>query len=113
MVKQGDVVYFKRFSSEPNRRAQEITFKSNIQGFGIMLGTIQVGTPEPAARQLLAMVGEIGFVSFDDVKEFLGDAALQTLMAKFAMKYVGSPTTPGEVVEKPVLVLPPNKGQPS
>jgi hypothetical protein len=86
-MKNGDVVFFKNAKSGSARNAPEVQFKG--MGFGVLLGHVPPFQKDPPPDQLLGMMGQIGFLSFDDVGEFLGNESGAACVAKFEDKYYG------------------------
>lgn len=101
MIQQGDVVYFKKVTLEPTRRSREIGFKGG-NGFAVMLGIVPPFGREPTPAHLLTLMGQIGFVSFDDIKEFMGEEQMNTIVNKFTDKYV--PKVPSKPTPQPLIV---------
>lgn len=102
ILKLGDVVFFKRVTKEiRNKKTPEIGFKENT-GFGVMLGVIPPFTPPPTVGHLMALMGQAGYISFDDVGHFFGEENLKVCIQKFQDKY-NKPPEP----EKSKLILPP------
>lgn len=108
MINIGDVVYFKKVTREIKRRSQEIGFKGG-HGFGVMLGIVPPFQKEPAEGTLLQLMGQVGFMSFDDVKEFIGEDQMKVCVEKFKVKYYkpksnlilsGKPPEHDEVTQK-------------
>lgn len=91
----GDAVYFKRIkeTSLPHGRYQE--FKG-CHGFGILLGTVPENQPDPPQIYLNAVMSQLGWVTFDDVKQALGDETLQKVLAFVMEKYFEKPKEPPE-----------------
>ncbi len=85
-MKNGDVVFFKRAKGSAHRRAPEAMFKG--MGFGILLGHVPPFAQNPPAAYVIGQIGSIGYLSFDDVIEFLGDEAGATCVKKFEEKYL-------------------------
>jgi len=84
----GDIVFFqsaKTSSSMPG----EFRFKGH--GVGVFLGYVPPGVDDPPLDHLLRIMGGAGFLSFDDVKTFLGEEALKTVLEKFTLKYLKPP----------------------
>ncbi len=105
MIKSGDLVYFKRAKKESKRKSHEFEFKG--LGFGVYLGALPPFGKEPDGSQIFRMMGAIGFLTFDDVAEFLGDDEHgATCVKKFEDKYYGKviPGLPPE--EAPVEANP-------
>jgi hypothetical protein len=84
-VKPGSVVYFRRCRPNSSRKSEEHTFKGN--GVGLLLGDIPSFAPDVNGFALLKAMGTLGFISFDDVKAFLGDSAMSVCIKQFEEKY--------------------------
>lgn len=102
MVKVGDVVYFKKMTREPQRRSPEMAFKGG-HGFGVMLGIVPPGMPAPKESDLMMLMGQTGFISFDDVAAFLGEEVGKECIKKFEEKYYKP------IEKKSNLILPETK----
>jgi hypothetical protein len=100
----GDCVFFKSIRLGTRRKDQEIQFKGH--GFGIYLGAVPVFGKEPTPEQLFMGMGHIGFLTFDDVAEFLGDKAGEEVVNKFTAKYYKAEATAPEA-EAPLIPQPP------
>jgi hypothetical protein len=87
MIKPGDIVFFKKVTRSTKRRDPEIAFKGG-NGFGVMLGIVPPFGPEPTESILLMLLGSVGFVSFDDVKDFLGEDQMKICVDKFTERYM-------------------------
>ena len=83
----GDVVFFKKAKKATKRNAMEVTFKGHA--FGVMLGHVPPFAKDPTPDQLLRQMGAIGFMTFDDVAEFLGDDAGAKCVKMYEDKYYG------------------------
>lgn len=70
-LKIGDIVFFKKVSENADKKSQEITFKGGW-GFGVMLGIVAPFHKPPQESHLSALMGQAGYISFDDVAKFLG-----------------------------------------
>lgn len=86
-LNHGDAVFFKKVKKASNRKAPEIGFKGH--GFGILLGHVPPFQKDPTSDQLLRHMGAIGFLSFDDVADLLGDDVGAKCLAAFEEKYYG------------------------
>lgn len=86
-MKNGDVVFFKKAKTTSARKGLEIGFKG--YGFGVMLGHVLPFAADPKPEMLLRLMGTIGFVSFDDVGELLGNEQAANLVKAFEDKYYG------------------------
>lgn len=87
MINQGDIVFFRKAKKSGKVKTPEATFKGH--GFGIFLGHAPLFAPDPPAFLILRMLGQVGFVSFDDVKTMLGEDQLEILSQKYKTKYWG------------------------
>lgn len=104
MLKSGDIVFFKKCTRSAKRRSPEIGFKGG-NGFAIMLGIVPPFQKEPVESQVLALMGSVGFLSFDDVVNFLGEELGKECCQKFEEKY-NSPSPASQ------LILPINSEEP-
>ena len=114
-MNQGDVVYFKLAQDSSHRKSKKITFKG--MGYGVFLGHVPPFQKDPPPAHLIRQMGQIGFVTFDDVAQILGDEQAALVVKKFEEKYYGeeaqaeAPVTsqtvlPGEAENKSLLVGP-------
>ena len=98
----GDVVFFKKVTKMPDRRSQEIGFKGG-HGFGVMLGMVPPFAKAPPESLLMLLMGQAGYVAFDDVMNFFGEEVGKECVKKFEEKYYPKmQNTP----EGPKMVLP-------
>lgn len=86
-MKNGDVVFFKEARDGSGRKARTMKFKGHA--FGVLLGHVPPFAKDPPPEHLLRLMGTIGFVSFDDVANFLGDEQAQKCVTMFEDKYYG------------------------
>lgn len=107
----GDCLFFKVAKKESRRNAKEMKFKGHA--FGVYLGHVPPFGKDPQPDQLLRMMGQIGFLTFDDVSEFVGAEAAEKCVKMYEDKYYGKeaqdaadevPTGPIEQPERPSLV---------
>ena len=101
MFKNGDVVFFKSAKKGSARKAPEGRFKG--YGFGVLLGHVPPFQKDPPAAELLRLMGSIGFVSFDDVAEFLGNEFGAQCVTKFEDKYYGKVIFQTDADGNPIL----------
>jgi hypothetical protein len=86
--KMGDIVFYRTVRKTLNpTQSLEIGFKGT--GFGVMLGIVPQGAPEPPAIALPRLIGEIGYLRFDDVIDFFGEKVGAECVEKFKDKYYG------------------------
>lgn len=83
----GDLVFFKKAKRTTSLESPVVEFKG--YGFGLMLGHVPAFEPEPPAAHLLRMMGTLGFISFDDLGEFLGPSISAAIIKQFEDKYYG------------------------
>lgn len=91
-LKPGDVVFFKRAKRKSDRKEKEIAFQGH--GFGVLLGYLPPFQKDPDPAMLIRLMGSIGFMSFDDVANFLGDEFGAKCVKMFEEKYYGIPDVP-------------------
>lgn len=84
-IRNGDCVFFKTAKKSSKRKAAEIKFKGH--GFGIFLGHVPEFQKDPPAEHLFRLMGTVGFLTFDNVGEFLGPAMAEVCIKKFEEKY--------------------------
>lgn len=83
----GDVVFFKTAKKESGPKSYAMTFQGH--GFGVFLGHVPKMMPDPDPGQLLRMMGQIGFLTFDDVGTFLGEEMAAKCVKMYEDKYYG------------------------
>lgn len=102
----GDIIYFKGAQNRPHRKADGCAFKG--YGIGLFLGHVIPFQKAPDQHDALRLIGACGFISFDEILEFLGDEQAQLCIQKFEEKYYVNGKAAPEVVGpdgKPVPVL--------
>lgn len=97
-MKPGDVVYFRRAKKESGPEGKFVEFVGH--GFGVILGVLPPNQPAPNPVTLLRGMGQIGFLSFDDVKSILGDEMFEKCIEGYQDKYYGKVT---ELPPSPLL----------
>lgn len=80
-LKLGDVVFVKEVQENPEKRCPKITFKGGW-GFAMMLGVVAPFSPPPKPEHLTALMGQAGYISFDDVSRFLGKEQAELCVKK-------------------------------
>lgn len=70
-LRLGDVVFVKEVSESPDKKCEKIRF-SGGWGFAMMLGVVEPFAKPPEEKHLTALLGQAGYISFDDVSRFLG-----------------------------------------
>lgn len=107
-MKIGEVVFFQVAKTSSARKAPAVKFQGH--GFGVLLGYVPPFQKDPPPEMLLRIMGNIGFLSFDDVGEFLGAEAGTEVVKKFEDKYYGKVVDPTTQAELPLTEsLPPSK----
>jgi len=94
-MNNGDVIYFKKAKEHPTRKSIELEFKGHA--FGILLGHVPPFAQEPPKDHVVRLLGSIGYLSFDDVGEFLGNEVGADVVKKFEEKYYAQPTQQQEL----------------
>lgn len=87
VLKMGEIVFFRRCKRSSKRKAAEMELQGH--GFGVFLGHVPPFVKDPEDWELLRMMGQAGFISFDDVRAFLGEETLKDLLTKFTKTYYG------------------------
>lgn len=97
MPRPGNIVYFQKCSVTLKKEGKIVGFKGH--GFGVMLGIVPTGAPEPPLLILPRLLGESGYLSFDDVIAFFGEEVGKECVEKFKDKYYGKVVLPedGEI----------------
>lgn len=85
MFKFGEVVFFREARRGTKRASPGAKFKGH--GFAVLLGHVAPFQKEPTKLEILRCLGAIGFLSLDDVGDFLGDEAGAACLKKFQEKY--------------------------
>lgn len=87
MFKPGDLVFYKKAQKSSKKNSPGVQFGG--MGFGMAMGEVPPFHKDPPKDQLVRIMGTCGFVSFDDVGEFLGDEKAAELIKKYEDKYYG------------------------
>lgn len=86
MIKNGDVVYFKRARAVLHGgKKKEMEFDGH--GYGIFLGHVPDFMPPPPKEIVLSAMGAIGFVSWDDLTELVGKETVEKIIPQWQEKY--------------------------
>lgn len=101
MINIGDIVFFKECKKELKINSIKAKFKGH--GFGVMLGAVPQGTGEPTIKQTMALIGQVGFLLFDDISEFIGIEQTEICMKKFEEKYY--PKENPLILPKPASII--------
>lgn len=86
-MKNGDVVYFKEAKEDLARKGKRVQFRGHA--FGVLLGHVGPFQKAPPPEHLLRLMGQIGFISFDDIGLFLGDELAEKVVKSFEDRYYG------------------------
>lgn len=84
-MKPGDIIFSKKFKTSLARKAPEIEVRGHA--FSLMLGHVPPFAKEPPLAHIGRLLGTVGFMSFDDVADFLGDEQAALCVQKFEEKY--------------------------
>lgn len=97
----GSIVYFKRCKDTSGPQGKFVEFAGHA--FGVLLGTVPLELPDPPKILIQRTIGTIGYLTFDDVAEFLGHEQGAECVRKYEEKYYGKiprgPDAPAESVE--------------
>lgn len=85
-ISNGTVVYFKHAKTTTTGGKKRL-FEFQGLGFGIFLGHVPPLFPEPAREIIISAMGQIGYISFDDITEFAGKEMGELLIQKWTDKY--------------------------
>lgn len=114
-LKPGSVVFFNGCKKSTKQNSEPFIFKGH--GFGVFLGVVPTNVKEPAREQMDGLLAGIGWVSFENVAELLGEEQFDLLAKKFQEKYgleplpedEKMPENPPAPIAEPELTLPPEK----
>lgn len=106
-LKPGSVVFFQQCKKTAKPNSGGIGFKGH--GFGIFLGIVPPGVAEPTRYMMDPLMAGIGWVSFETVKELLGEETLKKLTDAFTKKYDIEERPTEEIPNSVQLALPPEK----
>lgn len=84
-MKSGDIVFFKKAKRDSRRSSPETTFEGYC--FGVLLGHVPPFHKDPNQAHAMQLMGTAGFVSFDDIIEFLGEELGNEVLKRFEDKY--------------------------
>jgi hypothetical protein len=87
MFKPGDVVFFSEARRSSRKKSEGVRTPGSF--FGVLLGMVPRMMPDPPASHLMCLMGSAGFLSFDDVFEFLGPEQSGKLLSFWQRKYYG------------------------
>lgn len=107
MFKLGDIVFFKTAKRGTKRSIPEGKF--NGHGFGVLLGFVPPFAKDPLQSQVRPMMGNVGYITFDDVAEFFGDEIGKQCVEKFLEKYAPKPDPAAHPPEPPKILGPDGK----
>ncbi len=84
-LEPGGVVFFPACKKTPKPNSQTLVFQGH--GFGIFLGIVPTGMEMPSRAQMDPLLSAVGWVSFENVAEMLGEDQFEILATKFREKY--------------------------
>lgn len=84
-MKAGDCVYFKSAKRATHHKAESKMFRGH--GVGILLGELPPAGRDLDIQTLFRLMGVVGFLTFDDVAEFLGKELGEKCVKDFEKKY--------------------------
>lgn len=86
-AKPGDIIYVDQFKNAP-RDPLSVKFTKG-RGMALLLGQHHDHVPVPTPHHLFMMMGKLGFLTFDDMIEFVGEEMAKQVVEKFEAKYYG------------------------
>lgn len=110
MFRSGDIVYFKEGKKGSSRKAHGARFKGH--GIGVFLGHVGPFEKEPSADEAIKLIGACGYLSFDDVADFLGDEQAHICVKKYEERYYPVKESPSVKDTNGESVLVSANGQP-
>lgn len=84
-MNNGDIVFIKEATRAPDKKETRVQFIGH--GMCLLLGHLPPKIPMPPMDYYRILLGGIGFLSFDEVAEFLGKEAMDTCLNAFQKKY--------------------------
>lgn len=88
-MNNGSIVYFKRAKETSSPRGKFVEFKGH--GIGILLGHVPPFKQDCNLAQARCLLGMVGYITLDDVAEFLGKERMDECITKFQAKYYTPP----------------------
>ncbi len=86
----GDVVYFKE-AKRTSRRNSDGFRAGHGRAFGLLLGIVPPGTPEPDQDMIFRICANFGMVTVDSIVELMGEEFAHVFVAKLHAKYAAPP----------------------
>lgn len=83
MIQPGQIAFFKNCSVK-TYGTPDLGFKGH--GFGIFLGVVPPFGKEPTEEQIMIFLGQIGFISYDQLARVMGAEMVVDLMKKIDEK---------------------------
>lgn len=106
-LKPGGVVFFPTCKKTAKPNGQVYVMKGH--GYGVFLGVVPMGHPEPTREMMDPLLAGVGWVSFENVIELLGEDQFKILEEKFRAKYDMDQDIEGPSTAEPSIALPPEK----
>jgi len=94
-MKPGMIVFFKEGKVSSHPKAHKFSFKGH--GIALLLGHVHNFQKDPDLNIIKILLGRLGYLSFDDVKDFLGKEKQKICVDLFEQKY----TPPQPLIETP------------
>lgn len=94
MINTGDVFYTKKLRSHVGPKGTtsvEYTVKGHV--IALLLGHVKPGEAAPTNNQIRALLGEVGFISLDDVEECFDTKTMEKLIKFCEEKFSGKAET--------------------
>lgn len=83
--KAGSIFYSKNIKTTAQKSGASFGLKGHI--FGMALGHVAPKDPDPTDKQIIGLLAEAGFCSFDDVLNALGEPATNKVIEYLREKY--------------------------
>jgi hypothetical protein len=85
----GDFLYFREAQTGIRKESKRVKFAGHA--FGMWVGVVPHFHKEPKDLDIFSMMGSLGWLTFDDVGEFLGPEAGNKVVEMYVKKYSAPP----------------------
>lgn len=103
-LKPGAVVFFPVAKKSTKANSEPLVFRGH--GFGVFLGVVPQFAVEPTREMMDTLLSGVGWVSFENVFEMLGEEQFRILEQKFRAKYELEAMTEEEAKAEPTPATP-------
>lgn len=111
----GDVIYFKQARRTTSKNSEGFSTGQGM-AFGLLLGVVPQGVPDPCPEQIFRICAGFGMVTVDSIIELMGEEFAHLYIARLQARYSEAPEKPKApsglvssdgkpLVTKPTLVM--------